>query len=147
MIQRTIKFRGLRTDGVGWAYGYFVKTPITTEFNCTGQFLDSGGQGRFVIVTKEGVAHEIDPETVGQWTGITDDKVEEIYDGDLVSIKIHLPTDDKKIGKIFWNKTMCRFSIKTEEDVYKLENCLFNNIEVVGNIHQNPEILKKIRFI
>lgn len=78
-----IKFRGKRIDNGRWAYGYYLKTPLTTEFNCDGQFLDSGGVGRYCIA-QDNVVHEIDRETVGMFMGTHDRGGAEIYEGDKI---------------------------------------------------------------
>jgi len=61
-MEKEIIFRGKRKDNGKWVYGYYIKTPITAEFECDGQFLDSGA-GRHCIV-QDGVAHEVDEKTV-----------------------------------------------------------------------------------
>src|ERR1041385_5775693 len=110
---RQIKFRAKRTDGRGWAYGYFVKTPITAEFNdCHGAFFDSSSAektewaGRYCIVTDWGVAHEVDRNTLGQHTGIRD-----IYEGDIITNgNILVDGENPETGQIIWDEPMASFA-------------------------------------
>ena len=57
-----LKYKAKRIDNGELVYGYYVKTPITAEFECDGQFFDSG-KGRHCII-QDCVAHEIDIKTI-----------------------------------------------------------------------------------
>lgn len=84
---------------------------------------------------------DVIPETVGQFTGLTDKNGKRIFEGDIVK-HYH----DKKFpesyskGYIFWDEEYLRWK-RTSENV----NCCIANdciYEVIGNIHDNPELLK-----
>jgi len=149
--QRIIKFRAKRTDDGGrWAYGYFVKTPITTEFDCDGQFLDSGSKGRYCII-QDGVAHEIDIKTLGEFTGLKDKNGNEIYESDIIKIFYKDEEDRVAINSIEYNeKTACfEFSKSVREfrtiGGHNLQIFADNGnfyFEVIGNVWENPELLK-----
>lgn len=128
---REIKFRGRKVDNGLWVYGYFMKTPITTEFNCNGQFLDSGENGRYCIV-QDNVAHEISIKTLGEFTGLKDVNGKDIYEGDILYIN-----SLGKNGKVIFQS--CCFILEYENG----ENDLFDSKdEVIGNIYENPELLE-----
>lgn len=136
---REIKFRAKRIDDLGWAYGYLVKTPITAEFFAyDGQYFDSGWEGRYCIVTEHGVAHEIDIKTVGQYTGLKD-KNGEIYEGDILRTIKQYTNDD---GDLLPEKE------ETQVVKWKEEGCFVGfcvrdkyQLEVIGNIYENPELI------
>ena len=119
---REILFRG--KFGNEWKYGYLSVEP----------------QGLVIkepyIGNKSEIWH-IDPETVGQYTGLTDKNGVRIFEGDIVSLVKH----DGLIYKVVY--VPCRYELVNSKgvncfvlDIYKSEN-----IEVIGNIHDNPELL------
>ena len=116
---RTIKFRGLRTDGKGWVYGgYFQHTP------------DEDGVRYYIFDFNEG-AVEVIPESVGQFTGLHDKNGKEIFEGDIV-------TDGVGKYKIIYDLKLAGYQ----------PYCIFrdepeNYCEVIGNIYENPELISK----
>lgn len=62
-----IRFKGKRADNSAWVFGYYFKTPLTTEnfSSDDGQdFFDSGKKGRHIIAAEYGVCYEVHPESV-----------------------------------------------------------------------------------
>jgi uncharacterized phage protein (TIGR01671 family) len=81
------------------------------------------------------------PETVGQYTGLTDKNGKKIFDGDIVKF-------DNIIGIINYNEGC--YCIKTKKPDWRnrnnpaidiVMNEYPNEIEVIGNIHDNPELI------
>ena len=133
-MNRIIKFRARRIDNGRWVYGYFVKTPITTEFNCDGQYLDSGGIGRYCIV-QGGGAHEIDIKTLGQFTGLLDKNGKEIYEGDVVKA-------DDLICIVEWKKVGWKATWKNNRGLSASPDLDFKGVlEIIGNIYEHPHLL------
>ena len=139
---RKIKFRGKRKDGKGWITGipYAIESEDATFIidNCQSLHLSDGDTtftGKRVI-----------PETVGQFTGLTDKNGKEIYEGDIVLFtwfsygEYELETEYQ--GYIdFLNGS---FLFCCEHGNYPLSELEFDSesdIEVIGNIHDNPDLL------
>ena len=85
----------------------------------------------------------VDPETVGQYTGLTDKNGKKIFEGDIIKIYLY---ETKRLanyetGCIKYDDTKARFVLCTEEGNYGIDNS--NVFEVIGNIHDNPELLKE----
>ena len=133
---REILFRGKRLHDNKWIYGNYISdcegNPhiIEPRFFCEDghhlQYEDNTDTPVFII-----------PETVGQYTGLTDKNGVRIFEGDIVSLVKH----DGLIYKVVY--VPCRYELVNSKgvncfvlDIYKSEN-----IEVIGNIHDNPELL------
>ena len=82
------------------------------------------------------ITYDVIPETVGQYTGLTDKNGKKIFEGDVVKLFL---VDDTEIGVIKFSDIKCRFMYYDGEGYYSFDNtCKF---EVIGNIHDNPELL------
>lgn len=128
---RTIKFRGKDKETGEWFYG---------------NLFDKDTSGRTHISTTRQGCLDIDPETVGQLTGLHDKNGAPIYEGDIVKFRVL----DDTIGENVWKEYTCEVSfcngcfctdgtplIKGNWKGYDMVN-----VEIIGNIHDNPELQK-----
>ena len=121
---REILFRGKSKTTGEWFYGnLFVE--------------DAKGRTHVGITTK--ACFNIDPETVGQYTGMADKNGTNIFEGDIVreSFKGH-----GRIYHVFWDDDYFAFRAKGEDITYQLDEISPSHCEVIGNIHDNKELLK-----
>lgn len=155
-MNRKIKFRGKgieEYDRDKWYYGSYFKYNEINYF-C----LDDGSRSKEIdeklkknvknkiIFEVQGDLNmenhiklaDVNPETVGQYTGVHDRFENEIYEGDIVEITRECVYEK---GIIVF-KNGC-FFIKVKENLLALYNCEFNNYKVkkIGNIYDNPEML------
>jgi uncharacterized phage protein (TIGR01671 family) len=152
---REIKFRGLRTDGKGWVYGYFIlrecESPVTETIESYKQYLictyDFNGIDEFEVL----------PESVGQFTGLTDNKGVYIYEGDVVQTNGSMDFSNYDSGKgskreIYVNQAGfvgVRIGNQFDKENPSSAHCWSNyqlwnihiSLEIIGNIHQNPELI------
>ena len=73
---REIKFRGKRIDNGEWVYGYYVFEQLTEEHNILENVDNPYDNLNW---------YEVDPNTVGQCTGLEDDNDIGIYEGDYLN--------------------------------------------------------------
>lgn len=127
-MEREIKFRGIYN--YDFIYGYYVA--------------DQKEHHRIYLRPFEGATSNtyyfVKPETVGQFTGLLDRNGKEIYEGDIVTASSSLEYIGKKVtGLIKYNTHAGSFAIEMKE--FGVIICNVYDIEVIGNIHQNPELL------
>lgn len=133
---REILFRGKRIDNGEWVYGYWVKyKPYASS--------DKVIFGIVPTYVSELYLFEVDPETVGQFTGLYDCKGQKIFEGDILDEKGPFCGINLKIEYGIWNCGCC-------SDIYgfgavdKYCDKNWNNETtcIIGNIYDNPELLE-----
>ena len=129
-MNREIKFRALlkdtdRTKGL-FIIGYYFKTKDIPAS----------------ITLSNGSSHEIQEDTLSQYTGLKDKNNKEIYEGDIVRRNVYTvasgKTEMSKPYEIIWDDEKAGFEYKT--DGY--QSGLFYEVhEIIGNIYENPDLL------
>lgn len=142
---RELKFRGKTLNEGEWIYGMTIShgTIARKKNNLYMEVAPDKWKG-------------IDPETVGQFTGLLDRNGKEIYEGDILvwgaPLDDMFPTpfevsDDNPPCICQWNSNESRFAIDyydipvNDTDVCNAKD-LAEHYKVIGNIHDNPEQLK-----
>ena len=122
---RTIIFRGKRLDNGEWVVGNLIQ-----------------GDQSFI----EGL--EVDPETVGQFTGLHDKNGNEIYEGDVLDVLYNIYIERENVCVVYGD-----VEVETTPGFYLSDNgtteCdhtwdfrdFMPDRKVIGNIHDNPELL------
>jgi uncharacterized phage protein (TIGR01671 family) len=132
---REIKFRGRRIDNGNWVYGQYIRTPLTDENSGTtpdaGWFFLSGIPRH--CIAQNGVTFVIDPETVGQLTGLTDRNGKEIYESDIVQ-------HSKGKFTVQWDEDSAMWVLGRKGEWYGLT--YLQDYAVIGSIYEHPELLE-----
>lgn len=128
---REILFRGRRLDGI-WRCGDLVRTH-PCECHIVTANLDDYNDIEICF------DDFVDYKTVGQFTGLKDKNGKKIFEGDIVMYV------NKTKYVVKWDSECCGFYVEVIDEVYDdydyLGNFFSHKIEVIGNIHDNPELL------
>ena len=119
---REIKFRGIRLDNGEWVYGDLL--------HCKGD-----DAGRVFIKTDTGL-FEVDPHTVGQYTGKCDRQQHKVYEDDIVRDELG------SIGAVIFMEGMFAVDFGEGIELQELNTGILELCEIIGNCFDNPELLK-----
>ncbi len=133
---REILFRGKTKESGEWVQGYFVyaKSDFDSE-ECREADIIPHDTDR-VYKGEYNVVFPCIPKTIGQYTGLIDKNGKKIFEGDIVNIEYPETTVKKcvieYVGASFVGSTLA--------DNWELDG--YYSLEVIGNIHDNPELLE-----
>jgi hypothetical protein len=132
---RQIKFRGLLQSGV-FIYGSYV-----TDGKDYHAILRENPDNSLEMLNTPVI-----PESVGQLTGIQDKDDVDIYEGDLIK------NESGRVCEVVFNEYCAAFDSEVKVDggrgaeAYGFKNSLWKtHVTIIGNIHQNPELLEQVK--
>lgn len=137
-MDRVINFRGKSALGGHWTFGLLTKkkTRRNVEINYAIATADCSLANTIPV-------HE---PTIGQFTGNYNCDDKEIYDGDILK---NIDCDEQPLQIVFWNKDCWAvtdiddFYDIVDDDCFGLAWALDNgDFKVIGNVHDNPELLR-----
>ena len=118
---REILFRGKRIDNGAWIEGDLLQNIDAIKIR------ELEKEKREIVKS-----YEVYPETVGEYTGLTDKHGRNIFEGDIIDF------DEREWGSKYVE------TVKFDYDYLSLRQSDFNEwCEIIGNIHDNPELLEE----
>ena len=139
-----ILFRGKRADNGEWVYGHLLEQNTPDCHSYIVMSIIAELDNRHIEIMDFDI-NEVIPETVGQYTGLTDKNGKKIFEGDIVNViyTSSLGEEFTQITTVRYDETECCFyPMRWEEDCV---NCDYSTeiteIVVISNIHDNPELL------
>lgn len=138
-MKREILFRAKRKDNGEWTEGFYVCISGIKHYILTGN----------PVISPHNVDVEfyrIIPETVGQFTGLTDKNGVKIFEGDICSFTDFFEDDVEKECVGVWDYENNGFFISNRlscETENLIDNGVFDGY-VIGNIYNDPELLKGV---
>lgn len=131
---RQTKYRGQHINTKEWVYGNGVVI-IGDDYAAIPDTRNVTSESYEIKLIK------VIPETVGQYTSFTDKNDNEIYEDDIVRVKSPLRKDGEKRMKVVFENGCYRTPFGDSN--YRLGGWDKSCIEVIGNIHSNPELLNQ----
>lgn len=128
---RTIKFRGKRLYDGKWVYGYVLGHDTLPYM----AIVTMNNTDKSVI---NKTTTSVDPDTIGQFTGLHDKNGKEIYEGDILKAGDCGLLEVRFVRGVFaflWGGNL--------DDEFPTCSPTHEWAEVIGNIHDNPKLLKK----
>ena len=122
---REILFRGKRKDNGEWETGSLLVERMNTS-----------DQQVMIADKMTGYPTLVLPETIGQYTGLTDKNGEKIFEHDIVRIAVCGTYDNYVIS---YDKENARFVVG--DTGFTFWSYISTKIEVIGNIYDNPELM------
>ncbi|MBS5131135.1 MAG: hypothetical protein KHZ01_11810 [Lachnospiraceae bacterium] len=163
-MNREILFKAKRKDNGKWVEGYYIYH-IKRTICPLGDSVKPEDEQHVIMqdgfsdwnMPRDTVVYEIDPDTLCQYTGLTDKNGKKIWENDILRYSYDYDgspflKDGEEIkyraGAVFWSEwrgswAVCGRGNKkcTNNDVFKY-NRNPNRTEVIGNIFDNPELLE-----
>ena len=129
-MNREILFRGKRTDNGEWVYGSLVK-------------MGPAGYTHYFILPDYASAFydiEVDPNSIGQYTGMDDKNGVKIFEGDILAGSCGGKSTE--YFEVWWSEASCGFVAGRGERMRpNMNQATVGRYEIAGNIHDGQEIL------
>lgn len=135
-MNRERLYRGKRKDNGEWIEGYYVCVGGKYHYILTGKLNITAGYPQFVH-------YSVIPETVGKCTELPDKNGKQIFEGDIVVVNVKRHST---ICKVSWAGAVAQFQlwqINTIPNTSTVLNLGNYDCEVIGNIHDTPELLEE----
>lgn len=125
-MAREIIFRGKRVDNGKWVYGDFIHRRIW-------------GKDVAIILTEDNgfdsyVEYEVLPNTVGQYTGLTDKNGTKIFEGDILEYG-----SNEELCEVVYREEDAMFYARFYDVLESFGDVIDSWFEVVGNIHEGVQ--------
>lgn len=125
---REILFRGKSIDNAKWLEGDLLRYADTTQIWVDGEY----GKSNYTVI----------PQTVGQYTGLTDKNGNKIFEGDIVIIETANVDEEDGNFIVEYDNGGARYVLNGETLAFDFDSIYSIEIEVIGNICDNPELLE-----
>lgn len=141
---REILFRGKDLqEQNGWIYGYFYKSDINKRERESGKatLIFTPNCDTFIYCPEYHNSWMVKAETIGQYTGLQDKNGTKIFEGDILSAHLDdgYPENETLLEVVWHNNGWYGKNGKFFDD---FDNGFEKYFEVIGNVHDNPELLQ-----
>ena len=130
---RVIKFKGKSSYHGEWVYGNLIVSENGEKYVVESDYFEE--DGHHLACNSDTPVFTLQ-DTIGQFTGLLDKNEVEIYEGDKVIVNC----DDEEFGIVVWDNEESEYEIDSDGCRLKLGCFYSRNLEVIGNIHDDPEL-------
>lgn len=157
-MKREIKFRGYDPDTKRWYYGSLVKQNKTTYVTSEDYDQNPSNTEWFIFwdemtdwcLPNRHLQGSVDPNSIGEYTGLHDKNGQEIYEGDILYFGSvwcvgdeYDPREEEHTGLVEYRPDYASYVVNCNGKIYPLEQLpSFDGYSVQGNVHENPELLE-----
>lgn len=138
---REILFRAKRTDSEEWVEGFYQF--IDWIYPSTGELAE---RKYYIRQIRSQDAFEVNPDTICQYTGMTDKNGNKIWENDIIKVRAN---NRAFISQIEWDDYSKGFTFQDSKstwcgmDAFATGGCYRFGCEVIGNIFDNADLLKE----
>ncbi len=138
-MNREILFRGKRVDNGVWCFGTYASYESGEACIFSQKFSRYGYEATEICYR-----YKVDPETVGQYTGMKDKNGRKIFEGDIIR---YCPVRDGEVktGCVSWSENNGAYIVEVMDgsvDAFWVHTVIFGKCEIIGNVHDNPKLLE-----
>ena len=129
---REILFKAKRIDNGEWIEGDLVHSVYKINDTCVGKYGSEIGM------------HQVNPDTVCQYTGLTDKNGNKIWENDVVFVTDgdgNSGSSDTGVGEIDFLLGLWYVSGSIQNGLYDVLEVIGHEAEVIGNMFDNPELV------
>ena len=164
----TLICRAKRLQGGDWVEGYFFRSDFNKKERESekASLIITPDCDTYIMVPKWHDSFMVEPLTVGQYTGLEDKNGVRIFEDDIVRYTFDSPDNPNAterglepiIGRVFWSDWRASFAVTAGQkgsDMLNQDLARYvrgrglyeyvrngNTVEVIGNVHDNPELLE-----
>lgn len=139
-MNREILFKAKRRDNGEWVEGSLINTKKGVAYIIRSKSKAFIPKGKNIICSAE--CYEIDPDTICQFTGLTDKNGKKIWENDILIIEDGTLDEEDGCFICKWDDYAARYILDGNGLIADFDNVDTRYVEIIGNIFDNADLLE-----